>query len=75
MVRRSHKSHPAQTGVVAMDDGGLMVGATEIHMRAGDAAVFADSLAHGSVRQPGGGTRGNPGERRVVVYCYCPSLR
>ena len=74
LVPCSHKSsltHPAQTGVVAraMDDGGLMVGATEIHMRAGDAAVFVDSLAHGSVR------RSNPEERRTVVYRYCPSLR
>jgi hypothetical protein len=74
LVPCSHKSsltHPAQTGVVAraMDDDGLMVGATEIHMRAGDAAVFVDSLAHGSVR------RSNPGERRIVVYRYCPSLR
>ena len=46
-----------------------MAGAVELHMRAGDAAVFVDSIAHGSVR------RINPGERRIVVYRYSPSKR
>ena len=38
----------------------------DLHMKAGDAAVFVDSIAHGSVR------RTNPGERRIAVYRYVP---
>ena len=42
-------------------------GAVEIHMTAGDALLFVDSISHGSAR------RSNPGTRRVVVYRYGPS--
>ena len=38
----------------------------EIHMRAGDAILFVDSLAHGSAR------RTRDGERRILVYRYSP---
>ena len=42
-------------------------GATEIHLDAGDALIFVDSLMHGSAR------RKNPGERRFAVFRYGPS--
>ena len=41
--------------------------AVEIHMQAGDALLFVDTLAHGSAR------RVNAGQRRVAVYRYGPS--
>lgn len=71
---KSNRAHPDQTGPGRRDKMGLamdgMDGAVEVHMEAGDAAVFVDSLAHGSVR------RTNPdGERRIIVYRYSPSMR
>ena len=42
-------------------------GALEIQMRAGDALLFVDALAHGSAK------RVNPGRRRIIVYRYGPS--
>lgn len=42
-------------------------GAVEIHLEAGDALLFVDSVMHGSA------TRVNPGERRFAVYRYTPS--
>ena len=42
-------------------------GAEEIHLDAGDALLFVDSVMHGSA------TRTNPGERRFVVFRYGPS--
>jgi hypothetical protein len=44
-----------------------VVGAVEVHMKAGDAILFVDALSHGSAR------RVNAGERRVVIYRYGPS--
>lgn len=41
-------------------------GAVEVHLRAGDALLFVDALAHGSA------ARVNPGERRILVYRYGP---
>ena len=42
-------------------------GAREIHLDAGDALLFVDSVMHGSA------TRTNPGERRFAVFRYGPS--
>ena len=42
-------------------------GAKEIHLDAGDALLFVDSLMHGSA------SRTNDGERRITVYRYGPS--
>ena len=42
-------------------------GATEVHLDAGDALVFVDSVMHGSAR------RTNPGHRRFAVFRYGPS--
>ena len=42
-------------------------GATEIHLAAGDALIFVDSLMHGSA------SRINDGERRFTVFRYGPS--
>lgn len=42
-------------------------GAEEIHLDAGDALLFVDSVMHGSA------TRMNPGERRIAVFRYGPS--
>ena len=44
-----------------------VVGAEEVHMKAGDALLFVDAIMHGSAR------RTNAGERRVCVYRYGPS--
>ena len=41
--------------------------AREVHLDAGDALLFVDSLMHGSA------TRQHPGERRFFVYRYGPS--
>jgi len=41
-----------------------VAGAIEVHMKAGDAIVFADATCHGSAK------RVNPGERRITVYRY-----
>ena len=62
-VPMSHKSlfsHPqpaARTGMWM--NGALVEGGKEIHLRAGDALLFSDSLLHGAA------ARRNPGERRV----------
>jgi ectoine hydroxylase-related dioxygenase (phytanoyl-CoA dioxygenase family) len=42
-------------------------GAEEIHLEAGDALLFVDSVMHGSA------TRTNAGERRFAVFRYGPS--
>ena len=44
----------------------VVEGSIEVNMKAGDALLFVDSLAHGATR------RTNPGERRVVIYRYGP---
>jgi hypothetical protein len=73
VVPGSHKSnfpHPEFEkhrigGEVASVDN--VIGAIEVHMKAGDALLFVDALSHGSAR------RVNPGDRRIVVYRYGPS--
>lgn len=44
-----------------------IAGAIEVHLKAGDAIVFADDTCHGSAR------RANSGERRTSVFRYGPS--
>jgi hypothetical protein len=75
LIPGSHKSnmiHPAflrrdrvhewsNQGGGSVDD---VEGAIEIHMKAGDAILFVDSVCHGSAK------RVNPGERRTSVYRY-----
>lgn len=71
IIPASHKSnieHPhfrtQVYGEVAVDD---VVAAEEVYMKAGDALLFVDALAHGSAE------RLNPGQRRIVVYRYSPT--
>jgi Phytanoyl-CoA dioxygenase (PhyH) len=67
IVPGSHKSnlpHPQAEWGSPMDD---VAEAREVHLRAGDALLFVDGIAHG------GSSRTNPGERRVVIYRYGPS--
>ncbi len=72
VVPGSHKSnltHPALRGnyndLYGTSADGVL-GAVEVHMKAGDAILFVDALAHGSAE------RKNPGERRIIVYRYGP---
>lgn len=44
----------------------LVEGAIEVHLQAGDALLFTDSICHGAV------PRINDGERRILVYRYGP---
>lgn len=44
-----------------------VTGATEVHLKAGDALLFVDAISHGSAE------RKNPGQRRIVVFRYGPS--
>ena len=39
----------------------------EVHLEAGDALMFTDGLVHGS------SARKNPGQRRTMLYRYCPA--
>lgn len=70
VVPATHKSnlaHPLAGDYLAGDVMDVLPGATEVHLRAGDAVLFTDSLMHG------GASRVNPGERRVVIIRYGPS--
>ncbi len=49
------------------EDDEAVEGAIEVHLKAGDALLFVDAIAHGAAR------RINPGDRRVVIYRYGPS--
>lgn len=75
VIPGSHKSnliHPAflrrNRHQEWSDKGGGSVdgveGAIEVHMKAGDAILFVDSICHGSAR------RVNSGDRRISVYRY-----
>ncbi len=72
LIPGSHKQnfrHPHE-GDHSMRKGASVdgiAGATEVYLKKGDAALFVDTLAHGS------GKRVNEGTRRVVVYRYGPS--
>ena len=72
VVPASHKAnfpHP-QYGEKTMKGGDQMscadglVGAIEVHLKAGDAIIFTDHIMHGSA------ARRNPGQRRISVYRY-----
>ena len=74
VIPGSHKSnfahpdadaHVMKPGEARSADG--LEGAVEVHLKAGDALLFVDAIAHGSAR------RVNPGERRIAVYRYGPS--
>jgi hypothetical protein len=74
VIPGSHKSnfeHPELAKVQmsydttrSMED---VEGAIEVHLKAGDALLFVDSITHGSA------ARVNDGERRISVYRYGPS--
>lgn len=73
VIPGSHKSNFPHPQTVRNEDwskgGGVdhIEGAIEANIKAGDALLFVDAIAHGSAE------RKNPGERRVLVYRYGPS--
>ena len=58
-----HK-HGMKPGGASGDD---CEGAIEVHLNAGDALIFADTMCHGSAK------RVNAGQRRIAVFRYGPS--
>lgn len=69
---KSHEIHPllASGGHVAYRNdvaASEAMGATEVHLKAGQAIMFTDAITHGS------SPRVNPGQRRIMVYRYSPS--
>ena len=65
IVPGSHKSHLPHPGTTDYDSPmDAMEGVAEVRLRAGDALLFVDGLAHGA------SARTNPGERRAVIYRY-----
>jgi hypothetical protein len=73
LIPGSHKSdfpHPQQDprGGLSPGPGDNLEGAIEVYLRAGDVLLFNDALAHGSAR------RTNPGERRMLILRYVPSM-
>lgn len=73
LIPGSHKSdfsHPQQkpNGGLSLEAGDAFEGATPLYLRAGDALLFNDGLAHGSTK------RFNPGQRRMIIFRYVPSI-
>ena len=73
VIPGSHKSsfqHPQQTEGVGITHrpGEEIEGTEEIHLRAGDVALFNDMLIHGSA------ARTNEGHRRTLVFRYLPTI-
>jgi ectoine hydroxylase-related dioxygenase (phytanoyl-CoA dioxygenase family) len=69
VIPGSHKSnfpHPNAGDYAKLDRMDNLEGAVELHLQKGDALLFVDGLMHG------GGSRTNPGERRVAIYRYGP---
>jgi hypothetical protein len=67
VVPGSHKSnlaHPLAGDYARGDRMDALPGAEEVHVSAGDALLFVDSLMHGAA------SRTNDGERRVVILRY-----
>jgi ectoine hydroxylase-related dioxygenase (phytanoyl-CoA dioxygenase family) len=67
VIPGSHKSnfpHPNAGNYANLDRMDMLEGAVEVFLKKGDALLFVDGLMHG------GGSRTNPGERRVVIYRY-----
>ncbi len=68
LVPASHKSlvgHPFQQQMTT--EGGLVEGAEEMYLKAGDALFFQDSILHGSA------ARTNPGYRKTLCFRYNPA--
>lgn len=70
VVPGSHKAHDPhpQRDWSAGNGGDRAIGMQEVHLNAGDVLMFTDGICHGSM------PRTNPGERRVLIYRYAPSL-
>jgi ectoine hydroxylase-related dioxygenase (phytanoyl-CoA dioxygenase family) len=69
VIPGSHKSnfaHPNAGSYANLDRMDMLEGAVEVFLKKGDALLFVDGLMHG------GGSRVNPGERRVTIYRYGP---
>jgi len=71
VIPGSHKSNFQHPDAHRQDFGAHrhmdeLYGVHEVHLKAGDALLFSDAIAHGA------STRTNPGERRVVIYRYGP---
>jgi hypothetical protein len=67
VVPSSHKSlvgHPFQQQMKT--EGGATEGAEEMHLKAGDALFFQDSILHGAA------ARTNPGLRKTLCFRYLP---
>ena len=64
VVERARKGDPEAARQAESAD--KVAGSFEVHLAAGDAILFVDSLCHGSVR------RKNPGQRRILIYRYGP---
>lgn len=70
VIPGSHKSNFRHPGDRYLDEAGnpvpmdRLLGAVEVPLKAGDALLFVDGIAHGA------SSRTNPGERRVVIYRY-----
>jgi hypothetical protein len=72
LVPGSHKAnfqHPdsASKGWGKQQSMDGVEGAIEVHLKAGDAAIFVDQIMHGA------SARVNPGQRRISVFRYGPS--
>jgi ectoine hydroxylase-related dioxygenase (phytanoyl-CoA dioxygenase family) len=71
VVPGSHKSnmaHPLAGDYLRGDRMDALPGAIEVHMRAGDALLFVDSIMHGA-----GSRTTVEGERRVLILRYGPT--
>ena len=70
VIPGSHKSnlvHPVFNGDSSRSGSAEGIeGAIEVHIKAGDALLFVDCIAHGSAK------RRNGGDRRIAVYRYGP---
>ena len=70
---KAHLEHPTEQGESGTAwgkglSGADAVGMVQAHLNAGDALMFTDAIAHGSL------PRTNDGERRVMIYRYAPHL-
>ena len=73
IIPGSHKSdfpHPMQkaSAGITHSPGEMIEGTMEVYLKAGDALLFNDCLCHGSAE------RKNPGERRMIIFRYLPSM-
>lgn len=73
VVPGSHKSdfpNPMQNidAGISVGPGEEVLGAEEVHVKAGDALLINDYICHGSSE------RTKPGERRMVIFRYMPNI-